>query len=194
MEKEGLLIANNTNNWLGNGSFGFSRELPVSDVNNGMPLTTRDMWGFMDSQETVSISPDMFGEFFFPYYKDAAESFGLLSYGCCEPVHAIWEKYLSKLPNLRKISISPWCDEEYMGRSLAGSSVIYHRKPSPNFVGVGKELDEEAFSKNILKTIKCAEGCRLEFSFRDVYTLEGRNDKPRRAVEIVRRLIDKHWK
>ena len=81
-----------------------------------------------------------------------------------------------------------------MGEALKGSNVIYHRKPSPNFVGVGKELDEEGFKEHILKTIRCAKGCKLEFSFRDVYNLEGNPDKPRRAVQIVRELIDKEWK
>lgn len=194
MEKEGLLLLNNGNFWLGQGSFGFTHELPAEGYNPDKAVRTKDLWGFMDSQEMVGISPDMYGEFFFPYYKEVSENFGLLSYGCCEPVHAIWEKYLSTLPNLRKVSISPWCDEEYMGEALKGKNVIYHRKPSPNFVGVGKELDEEAFSEHILKTIKCARGCKLEFSFRDVYNLEGNREKPGRAVKLVRQLLDSHWR
>lgn len=193
MEKEGLLLLNNGNNWLAQGSFGFTHDLPGKDFTPERGVTTHDMWGFMDSQETVSISPEMFGEFFFPYYLEMAKQFGLLSYGCCEPVHPIWEKYLSKLPRLRKVSISPWCDEEYMGQALKGTNVIYHRKPSPNYVGVGKELDEEAFRAHILKTIKCAKGCKLEFSFRDVYNLEGNINKPRRAVQIVRELLEDNW-
>jgi hypothetical protein len=38
-------------------------------------------------KDTVSISPEMYNEFFFPYYLEAAQQFGLVSYGCCEPVH-----------------------------------------------------------------------------------------------------------
>jgi hypothetical protein len=194
METENLLILNNGNSGVGNGTFGFTTDLPSNNSKNENKVTTKDVWGFMDSQETVSISPQMFGEFFFPYYNEVAKNFGLLSYGCCEPVHTIWEKYISKLPNLRKLSISPWCDEEFMGQALAGSNVIYHRKPSPNFVGVGKDLDEEAFRQHILKTINCAKGCKLEFSFRDVYTLDGNIEKPRRAVEITRELVEKYWR
>ena len=40
----------------------------------------------------------------------------------------IRERCLSKLTNLRKVSSSPWCSEEYMGERLRGSKVIYHRK------------------------------------------------------------------
>jgi hypothetical protein len=194
MEAESLLSLNNGNDGIGQGTFGFTNNLPGKSFNSNMGVTSANLWGYTDSQETVSISPAMFDEFFFPYYLEVAKQFGLLSYGCCEPVHSNWEKSLSKLPNLRKISISPWCDEEYMGQILKGSNTIYHRKPSPNFVGVGKELDEEAYKKHILKTINCAKGCKLEFSFRDVYALSGNPDKPRRAVQIVRELLEESWK
>ena len=193
LEKEGLLFANNGNDWLCQGSFGFTRDLPCPGL-TGRPIATHDVWGYMDSQESVGMSPDMFDEFFFPYYREVASLFGLLSYGCCEPVHTCWEKSLCRLPNLRKVSISPWCDEAKMGEALRGSRTIYHRKPSPNFIGVGRNLDEEAFTRHICHTLECARGCRLEFSFRDIYTLEGNRDKPRRAVQLIRELIERHWK
>ena len=169
------------------------RDLPRPGL-AGRLIATHDVWGYMDSQESVGMSPDMFDEFFFPYYREVASLFGLLSYGCCEPVHTCWEKSLRRLPNLRKVSISPWCDETKMGEALRGSRTIYHRKPSPNFIGVGRDLDEEAFTRHICHTLECARGCRLEFSFRDVYTLEGNRDKPRRAVQLIRELIERHWK
>lgn len=192
MEKEGLLFLNNGNDPLAQGSWGFSSDLPGMDFNTEKGITTNNLWGYMDSQETVGVSPEMFGEFFFPYFHEVTKHYGLLSYGCCEPVHAYWEKYISKLPGLRKVSISPWCDEEYMGQALKGTNVIYHRKPSPNFTGVGTDLEEDAFRAHIRKTFQCTQGCKLEFSFRDVYVLNGRPDKPRRAVQIVRELIESY--
>ncbi len=192
LQDNGLLVLNNDGTDLLQGSFGFTEDLPPGGSWTGMP-GTGDLWGFMDSQETVCVSPAMFGEFFFPHYLEFAGLFGLLSYGCCEPVHALWEPYLSKLPNLRKISVSPWCDERFMGEALKDSGVIYHRKPSPNLTGVGREFDEDAFKKHILETINCARGCKLEISFRGVYALEGNLSKPRRAVEITRELIEDHW-
>lgn len=194
MENEGLLFLNNGNNNLTQGTFGFTNDLPGKDYKPENGVKTANLWGYLDSQETVSISPDMFDEFFFPYYHEAAKQFGLISYGCCEPVHSIWEKSLSKLTNLRKISISPWCDEDYMGQVLKGRDIIYHRKPSPNYIGVVKEFDEEAFRQHILKTINSARGCKLEFSFRDVYTINGNPGKIRRAVQIVRELLEENWK
>ncbi|MFA7637056.1 MAG: hypothetical protein WCX81_04765 [Monoglobales bacterium] len=184
LEKRGMICGNNKNDRVAQGSFGFTTDLPDNAV------TLKDCWGFMDSQETVGISADMFNEFFFPYYKKVADNFGLLSYGCCEPVNPFWEKSLSRFENLRKISISPWCDEEYMGDKLKSKKVIYQRKPSPNYIGVDKNLDEDAFREHIRKTLSAAKDCKLEISFRDVYNLSGNLDKPRRAVEIVREEIN----
>jgi len=191
IEKENLLLLNNGNTRLNQGSYGFTHNLPGKALSSNQEITTKQLWGYMDSQESVSISPAMYKEFLFPYYHEIASEFGLFSYGCCEPVDPIWEDCVSKYPRLRKVSISPWCDETYMGSALKGSDTIYHRKPSPNFIGVGKELDEEAYTEHILKTLKATKGCKLEFSFRDIYTLEGNKDKPRRAIEILRQLIDK---
>ena len=56
----------------------------------------------------VSISNPLF----YPAYKKISSLFGRLSYGCCEPVHSFWEKSISKFENLRKISISPWCNRK----------------------------------------------------------------------------------
>lgn len=193
LEEQGMLCLNNGNDSLIQGSFGFSADLPPPDFDPAHIKTT-NLWGFMDSQETVGISPEQYGEYIFPYYKKVTELYGLLSYGCCEPVNTIWKDYLSKFPNLRKISISPWCDEEYMGEQLKNSRVIYQRKPSPNFVGVEKELDEAAFREHIGTTLKAATGCKLEITFRDVYNLHGVFDKPKRAVEIVRQEIERYWR
>lgn len=176
------------------GTFAFNRELPDTQTVEGRSLTTKDVWGYMDSQETVSISPHMFEELVFPCYERIASRFGLLSYGCCEPVHPIWDSCISKLKNLRKVSISAWCDEEFMGERLRGSRVIYHRKPRATFLGYGDVLDEEAFRAHIDKSLAAARGCKMEITQRDVYTIHHDIPKAHRYVEIIREEIEDHWK
>jgi hypothetical protein len=145
----------------------------------------------MNSQESIGISPEQFAEFVYPYYEELAREFGLVYYGCCEPVHNYWDRSLKDLPNLRKVSISPWCDEEMMGERLDGRKVIYSRKPSPNFIGIQSGFDEEAFTAYIRKTAAAVKGrCKTEFIFRDIYTLHGNRDKLRSAVEITRRIAE----
>jgi hypothetical protein len=189
-EREGLLVLNNGNDYAGAGSYGFTTELPTEQTGR---VTTHDLWLNINSQETVSISPRMYGQFVFPYYRDLCEPFGLVYYGCCEPVHDIWKDSVSKLPHLRKVSISAWCHEEFMGEALRGSRVIYSRKPSPNFVGVGTTFDAEGFRAHIEKTLRAARGCEAEIIFRDIYTVSGDRTKPGQAVRITREAIEALW-
>lgn len=194
MEDQKLLLPTTSYGRVAQGSFCFTNELQSDAAGrDGLGIKLVDIWGFMDSQESAGISPEMYNEFVFPYYKRISDLYGLFSYGCCEAVDPIWDMCISKCDNLRKVSISPWCNEEFMGERLRDSKVIYHRKPSPNFLGIGREFDENAWQEHILKTLKAAKGCKLEITQRDVYTLGGNINKVRRAVEIVRELIEENW-
>lgn len=191
LEKEKLLLPTTSDQPLAQGTYCFTDELPQSIPQDH--FTTRDVWGYLDSQESVSISPAMFEEFIFPCYEKIAARFGLLSYGCCEPVHPVWQSCLSRLDNLRRVSISPWCDEEYMGQQLKGRSIVYYRKPSPNYLGVDVVLDEEGLRQHITKTLRSARGCTLEITQRDVYTIHHNEAKAKRYVEIIRECIQNEW-
>lgn len=188
LETEGLLLPTVSHGGVGNGTFAYTTRLPAEG-----PVTVGQVWGFMDSQETVGISPASFETFIFPYYKKIAERYGLLSYGCCEPVDAIYDNCLAKLDNLAKLSISPWCNEAFMGERLRGTGTIYHRKPSPNFLGVGTELDEAGWRAHLRQTLAAARGCKLEITQRDVYTVAYNLPKIARFVEIAREEIQAHW-
>ena len=188
LEAEGVLHQNHSFEWLGQGSLCFWDEEEKAG-----PVKTTDLWGFLDSQETVGMAPDMFHEFIFLYYKRIAECFGRMSYGCCEPVHTFWED-IKTLPNLKKVSISPWCDEQFMADQLRGKDIIYHRKPAPNYLGLDKQLDEEAFRAHIEKTLTTAQGCHLEITQRDVYTVHNDIEKVKRYVQLIRQSIDRCWK
>lgn len=191
LEQGGFLLPTTAGEFLGQGSWCYNSTLPAEKPDGH--FTTKDVWGFLDSQETVSISPEMFEEFIFPTYKRIAARFGLLSYGCCEPVSPIWERCISKLDNLRKVSISPWCDEEYMGEQLKGGKVIFHRKPSPNFLGLGVTLDEAELRLHIRKSLKAAAGCEMEITQRDVYTINHDENKAKRYIDIIKEEITNCW-
>jgi len=188
-EREGLLTLNNGNDYAGAGRYGFSHELPAPGGSGAVRL--RDLWGNMNSQETVCVSPAMFAELAFPAYEAVARRFGLLYYGCCEPVHDLWGPCLSRLPNLRKLSVSPWCDERRIGEQLAGTGIIYSRKPSPNLLS-GETFDPDAFRAHLEATFVAARECPLEIIIRDVYTLRGDRARLRQAVVIARELADRY--
>ncbi len=165
------------------GTYCFTNELP--DDQPGARL--KDMWLFMDSQETAGVSPEMYRDLVFPYYKKVMDEFGLVSYGCCEATHPIWDDCLSTLPHLRKVSISPWCDEEVMGEKLRGTGVTFLRKPPATILGMDTPtLDEQATLDCFRKTGKAARDCKIEIIQRDVYTIGSNPEKVRRFVELAR--------
>ncbi len=168
---------------LNQGSYCFTDELP--DDIEGAPL--EKLWLYMDSQETAGISPAMYRDLVFPYYKELMSRFGLVSYGCCEAVHAIWDDCLSKVDNLRKVSISPWCDESIMGERLRGTGITYLRKPPATLLGMNSALDESAVTACAKKTVQAAKGCKLEIAQRDVYQIGKDISKVKRYVELFRR-------
>lgn len=191
MEREGILLPTTAEEHLAQGSYCFTDELPAAAEG---PLTTREVWGYMDSQESAGISPEMYEEFVFPYYEKVSERFGLYSYGCCEAVDPFWDRCLSKAKNLRKLSISPWCNEEKMGEILKDRKTVYLRKPSPNLLGVGSELEEDAVREHFCRTAKAASGCKLEIAQRDVYHINNTPEKVKRYVQLIRETLEDNWK
>lgn len=193
-EREGLLCLNNANQCTCGTCYNFTTQLPRRAVQPGQVLLS-DMWAAMDSQETVGISAELFHEFCFPYYRDVAALFGLVYWGCCEPVDPIWDMSLSTLPNLKAVSISKWANEAFMAEVLAGRGIVYSRKPDPNLLGLDVTLNEEAWAAELNRTMDATAGkdIPLEFVVRDVYTMHGNLAKARRAVEIARREIDRRY-
>jgi len=188
MEEEGMLLPTNGDVRLLQGSYCFTSDLPKT----GIGLKTSQVWLYMDSQEASAVSPEMYHEFFAPYYQQLSEQFGLLCYGCCESVSGIWKDSVSKYKNLRKVSIAPWCDEEYMGEQLQDYQAVYQRKPTPNLIGVDKILDEVAARDCIAKTLAATKGVKkIEFSQRDVYTVHKDLKKVERYVQIIREECEK---
>jgi len=192
MEASGALLPTNDATGIPMDTYCYTHDLPGANELN-RPVRMSDLWGYTNFQETVGMSVPMFDEFFFSYTKEIAARCGLYSYGCCEPVHTLWEPCLSKLPNLRKVSISPWCDEAYMGDAIRGKRIVYHRKPFPNFIAVDDVFDEAAFLRHMEKTMKAARGCPLEVTFRDICSTRGETWRLARAVELTRVAFDRWY-
>jgi hypothetical protein len=190
-ESEGLLIPNNGNEVSFGSSFNFTTRLPAPGYEEGKPARLCDMWSCANSQETVGVAPEKFHEFCYPYYRDVCEPLGLIYYGCCEPAHPFWED-IGRLPHLKKVSISRWCDQRFMGEALRGTDIVFSRKPDPNYFSVHVNLDEGAWAAHIRETLEATPGVSVEFIVRDVYTVHGNLGKARRAVEIARREIDRY--
>jgi len=187
LEAEGLYTLNNENDYVGSGTVGYTRELPQADWQPGDPVRTKDLWVLSESQETVGVSPALFYKFVLPYQLPLIERFGLCYYGCCEPVHSRWP-LLKQIPNLRRVSVSPWCDQRYMAEQL-GPDHIFCRKPNPTLISCAV-WDEQAIRDDLADTMQAAGNCVLEFAMKDVHTLADQPWRLGRWVEIARQVTE----
>jgi hypothetical protein len=188
LETENLLSHCNEDDYAGSGSSAYTSELPQADWKPGMPVRLRDIWGFAESQETVGMSPDMFAEFILPYQLPILEKFGLNCYGCCEPVHERL-KYILNVPRLRRVSISPWCDQKMAAEKL-GHDYIFSRKPSPAQVCV--TFNEEVIRQDLATTLDIAGEGSLEIIMKDTHTVQNDPWRLTRWLEIAYEEVHKY--
>lgn len=181
LEAEGLYSLNNENDYIGSGSMGYTRALPHAPVVGA--IQARDLWGLLESQETVGVGPLQFEEFIFPYQAAVGAQFGRTYYGCCEPVHSRWH-ILKRLPNLARVSISPWADQAFMAAAL-GDQYVFSRKPNPTQISTDI-FDEAAIRADLRETLAITRGCRVELLMKDVHTLHNEPQRLPRWVQLAR--------
>ena len=186
LEQHDLLTLNNGGTYVGSGGFGYTDELPLKGFDGH--TTTQNMWGFCESQETVSINPDMYGEFIFPYHMKIMERFGLNCYGCCEPYDPRW-KYIKQFPRLRRVSVSPWADWKTVPE-LLGKNYIASVKPNPTPLAT-PYMDEDVVRADCRRAVEETYGGVCEFIMKDNNTLGGDPRHATRWVEIMREEIDR---
>jgi len=180
LEEAGLLGQNWDGTYVGSGGYGWSDELPASGY-NGVPRTC-DLWGFAESQETVSVSPRMFESMIFPYQLPLLEKFGLNCYGCCEPLDKRW-KTVQRIPRLRRVSVSPWSDRALMAENL-GDRYILSFKPNPADLATDF-FDEARIRANLRRDLEITRACRVEVIMKDVTTMLHDPSRATRWVEIA---------
>ena len=187
-QAEGLLVVRNHNEYVGSGGVAYTDELPADDLLPGGPARLKDLWGFAESQETVGVSPEMFGEFIFPYQVPLLARFGLTCYGCCEPVHERWN-YIKTLAGLRRVSVSPWCDQEKMAEYMGGD-YVFSRKPNPAMICASFNADH--IRADIRRTLEIAGQCPLEIIMKDTHTVQHEPDRITRWVRIALEEVDRY--
>jgi len=173
LEREGLLVANTDTQMAGPRAYGYCSQLPGSD--HAGPVKLKDLWGWAESQETINISPAMFKEFVLPHLARLSSMFGLVYYGCCEPVHDRLDLLMAGIPNLRSVSVSGWSDIARVAEML-GRRYVYSRKPTPALVS-GANPPWDLARQDMEKTYRATKNCCVELLFRDLYSVGGERSR-----------------
>jgi hypothetical protein len=159
----------------------YTDALPAPGYDPNKPRT-RDLWTFGLAQMFSTVSPEMFKEFEVDYTRRIAERFGLVYYGCCDPLDGKMAE-VRQIPNVRKISMSPWVNED-RGATEIGHDFVYSRKPNPAFLAT-TQFNTDQVRSDLVHTRKVCEqhGCPLEFILKDISTI---NYEPARLFEWAR--------
>ncbi len=175
-EHQGLLALNNTNVRVGSGGLGYCDQLPATGF-DPQRVRTQDLWGCATAQIFSGVSPRMHEEFALRYERRWLERFGLNYYGCCEPLDAKVH-ILKSIPNLRKISMSPWIDVERAVRNV-GDHYVFSFKPTPAIFAEDVWNIERARAE-LRQFLDRARGCVVEIIMKDISTVRY---QPRRLWE-----------
>lgn len=166
----------------------YTDELPAPGYDPKRPRT-RDQWMFGLAQMFSTVSPEMFKEFEIDYTARICERFGLVYYGCCDPLDGKM-KEVRMLPHVRKISMSPWADES-RGAAEIGRDYVYSRKPNPAHVAM-TGFNEDLIRKDLTTTLRhCQEnGCALEYILKDISTVNYDPTRLNRWADIAMSVVE----
>jgi len=168
----------------------YSYELPGKDFDAGH-VKAKNCWVAGAAQIFSEVSPAMHDEFEIEYMKPYYERFGLVNYGCCDPLHHKID-IIRKIKNVRTISISPWANVQAAAENM-GRDYVMARKPNPSFLAMDT-FDDKIITDDIKATLKaCIENnTPCEFILKDITTV--RNDPQRLSnwYKIVKATIENY--
>jgi len=166
---QNLLSLDCNNTRIGSGGYGYTKDLPGESF-NPEKIESINMWGCSNAQIFSDVSPEMHWEFAIEHDLKWMERWKLTYYGCCEPL-AGKSQILKRIPNLRKVSCSPWNNTRQAIDEL-GSDYVISRKPNPA-IFIGDQFDEVQARKEIREFLTEAEDkCHIEFIMKDISTVQ----------------------
>jgi len=175
-ENLNLLSSNVNNSRVGSGGYGYTTDLPPADCDPAH-LLPKDLWGCATPQIFSEVSPEMHWEFALRHEMRWLERWGLTYYGCCEPLHNKMG-ILRKVPNLRKVSMSPKADP-VKGAEELGTDYVFSMKPNPAILAEDRWRPEVA-RDNLREVLEKIHGCRVEIILKDISTVR---HEPKRLWE-----------
>lgn len=185
IEASTIFTSNTGNHYIGSGGIGFCNMPPHDPAH---PL--KGMWGFCEAQELANVSPAMYHDFATTYYRPLLERFGLGCVGCCENLDGKLVDLAESLPNLRRVSVSPWTNLPRARREIGGR-VILSWKPSPSLVA-GFSYDPESVERYLADNLSPCCGVPLEIILKDTQTVHGEGERLTKFLQNARTAVERY--
>ena len=168
-----------------NQSMPYAEELPRPAPDGG-GVPRKQLWTFMASQETTLVSPAMFEEFVLQYQVPITTPFGLAAYGCCEDLTRKID-LLRKIPNLRRIAVTPWADVASCAAQI-GTDYVVSWRPSPAEM-ICRGFEPDRVRKLIRQGVDACGDCHMDICLKDVETIGGHFDNLIEWTRIVKEIV-----
>ena len=167
-EQQNLLSLDCNNTRIGSGGYGYTSQLPGNALDPAY-VRPHNMWGCSNAQIFSEVSPAMHWEFAVKHDLRWLSRWGLTYYGCCEPLDQKID-ILRRIPNLRKISASPWCNVERLIEKVGGDYVL-SRKPSPAVLA--GDVWHPEWARDDMRSFleKAGSRCHVELIMKDISTV-----------------------
>ena len=162
-------------------------ELPGRDF-AAEQVKLSNVWGRAVAQIFASVSGTMHEEFDIAYIRDPMSRCGLVYYGCCEPLDRKMD-IVRTIPNLRKISITPWANVNVAAEAI-GRKYVLSSKPNPASVAV-ERLDRDQLRKEIGTILDACQrnGCSCDLVLKDISTCNGRPQNIFEWEQVVMEMV-----
>ncbi|HUV38093.1 MAG TPA: hypothetical protein VMY39_00690 [Planctomycetota bacterium] len=163
-------------------------ELPAPGFDPDRPRA-KDLWTFGMSQIFSTVGPATHKEFELDYANRWHERFGLVYYGCCEPLDGKID-VIRGTPHVRKISMSPWVNVE-KGAERIGSDFVFSRKPNPAFLAT-ESWDGDLVERDLRETVEVCRrhGCPVELILKDISTVRYQPQRLWEWAKIAMRVVE----
>ena len=166
----------------------YAQELPDPQA-NGHSVARDKLWTFVCAQEMAQVSPAMHDEFVIRYQLPIMERFGLVAYGCCEGL-ADRIDVLRRIPNLRRIAVTPWADVRQSAEQIGQDYVLSWRPNPSQMICCG--FDAGRVRKIVRDAMDASRGCHVDITLKDVQTVLGQPENLAKWVEAVRSVSDQY--
>ncbi|HOV94608.1 MAG TPA: hypothetical protein PLT87_06995 [Spirochaetales bacterium] len=186
-EEQNLLSLDCNNTRIGSGGYGYVSDLPGEDFNPER-VKPKNMWGCSNAQIFSSVSPEMHWEFAIQHDMRWLSRWGLVYYGCCEPLDKKID-ILRRIPNLRKISVSPWNNLPLI-LSEIGSNYVASIKPNPACF-LDSNWEPEVVYKELQDKVQCAASNKTpaEIIMKDISTVQYHPERLWQWSDLVMKVV-----
>ena len=169
-------------------SYVYTDEL-LPDCGQGKGALSENSWAFGLAQLFTSVSPRVTEEFELPYISRMAEYFGMIYYGCCDRLDDRMD-VVKKIPNVKKISCSPWSDRKRFAQNI-GPDLIMSNKPTPAYIAT-PSVDWDVVRKDLQMTVDAAgeNNVNLELILKDISTVNYQPERLTTWAQIAMEVVD----